>query len=133
MFEPLTLYRHEGSRLGEVADRQHMQIRQRHHDLRNAILDGSSAEHILQCSSELIVTTLLHFESEERAIGKNPHQCLLAHQLLHTEMIANLTRISDQLGARKLSGAMELLKFFEGRLSYHLDFEDAALERQLAN
>lgn len=133
MNEQMTLYRHNGSRLGEIADRQHTQIRRRHHDLRAALLEGAALERILQCASDLIITTLLHFESEERAMGENPHQCLMTHSQLHSEMIASLSQISCQLEMRKINGAMELLKFFEGRLSYHLDVEDSALERELAN
>lgn len=133
MNEPLVLVRRKGSRFDEVSDRQHLTIRRKHEDLRNAIMEDASLERILEYSSELIVTTLVHFDSEERALRRNPRQCLLAHQALHSEMIANLTTIAEEMEQRKMQAAMDLLKFFDSRLSYHLEVEDTALERELAN
>jgi hemerythrin-like metal-binding protein len=104
-----------------------------HQNLRTAIVAGAGMEKILKCSADLITATLLHFESEERVMSEYAPLSLGVHRDLHSELIGSLEGISTDLERRSISGAMELLKFFDGRLTYHLDFEDAALERELSN
>jgi hemerythrin-like metal-binding protein len=133
MNDQITYYPSRGTKLGEIVDRQHEQIKRAHRELHTSIVEGAGWERILQCSRDLIITTLLHFESEEQAMGENPSRSLEAHRRLHAEMIESLKDISADLERRKISGAMTLLKFFEGRLTFHLDTEDAALERELSN
>lgn len=122
-----------GAKLRAIRDRDHRQIQRMYLELRAAIVEGSGMERILQRSQELITATLLHFESEERALGEDSLASLLAHQELHAEMIEGLEEISSDLEQRHICGATELLKYFEGRLRYHLEVEDAALERELSN
>jgi hemerythrin-like metal-binding protein len=122
-----------GAKLRSIRDRDHLQIKRKYQELRASIMAGSGMDRILQCSEELIATTLLHFESEERAMGEDSPSSLFAHRELHAEMIESLEDIAEDLKQRSIRGAMELMKFFEGRLTYHLDVEDAALERNLAN
>jgi hemerythrin-like metal-binding protein len=133
MNETLASYRIKRTKANEITDRQHVQIKRMYQDLRTSIVQGAGLERILKCSRDLIITTLLHFESEERAMGDTPSRSMEAHRLLHEEMIASLEDISEDLEQRRINGAMELLKFFEKRLSHHLDVEDGALERELAN
>jgi hemerythrin-like metal-binding protein len=125
--------RYAGSKLRAIRDRDHLQINRMYRELRSAIVEGIGMERILQRAKELISATVLHFESEERALGEDSLASLLAHQELHEEMIESLEDISKDLEQKSIRGAMELLKFFEGRLRYHLEVEDAALERELAD
>ena len=133
MNELSTYHRFKGTKLKAIRDHDHLQIKRMYQDLRASIVEGAGMERILKCSHGLITTTLLHFESEERAMGEDSLASLLAHQELHAEMIESLEDISKDLEQRCIRGAMELMKFFDGRLTYHLDVEDAELERELAN
>jgi hemerythrin-like metal-binding protein len=87
-------------------------------------------DRIIECSKELISTTLVHFRSEERAMDANPRD-FTTHKRVHANMIESLRDISNDLEQRRITGAMELMKFFEEQLTYHLDVEDAALDREL--
>jgi len=118
-------YPTQGAKLGAIRDRDHMQIRHMHEELRASIVGGAGMQRVLRCSEDLIRATLLHFESEERAMDEGPLSTQVAHQELHAEMIETLEDISKGLEQRKISGAMALLKFFDGRLAYHLAAEDA--------
>lgn len=133
MNEKLNYGRYAGAKLRAIRDRDHQQIHRKYQELRASIIEGGGMERILQCSKDLITATVLHFESEERALGEDSLASLLAHQALHAEMIESLEDISKDLEQKSIRGAMELMKFFEGRLRYHLDVEDAALERELSN
>ena len=133
MNEKLNYGRYAGAKLRAIRDRDHQQIHRKYQELRASIVEGGGMERILQGSKDLITATVLHFESEERALGEDSLASLLAHQELHAEMIESLEEISKDLEQKSIRGAMELMKFFEGRLRYHLDVEDAALERELSN
>lgn len=133
MNQQLTYYHCKGSKLGEIVDRQHQQIKREHQDLRKALLEGAELDRILEISTDLILTTLLHFESEERAMGESSNRKLVAHRQLHTDLIESLKAISVDIEHRKLDGALDLMKLFDGRLTYHLDVEDAEMERILAD
>lgn len=133
MNEKLNSGRYAGARLRAIRDRDHAQIHRMYQELRASIVAGGGMERILLCSKDLITATVLHFESEERALGEDSLASLLAHQELHSEMIESLEDISRDLEQKSIRGAMELMKFFEGRLRYHLEVEDAALERELSN
>lgn len=133
MNEKLNYGRYAGAKLRAIRDRDHQQIHRKYQELRASIVEGGGMERILQGSKDLITATVLHFESEERALGEDSLANLLAHQELHAEMIESLEEISKDLEQKSIRGAMELMKFFEGRLRYHLDVEDAALERELSN
>jgi hemerythrin-like metal-binding protein len=128
-----TVYRGNGSKTSEIVDRQHLQIKHEHQELRKALLEGADLDRILEISTDLILTTLLHFESEERAMGESVNGKLVAHRQLHADLIESLKAISIDIENRKLNGALDLMKFFDGRLTYHLDVEDAEMERILAN
>lgn len=125
--------RSAGTQLKAIRDRDHQQIHRMYQELRASIVEGTGMARILQRSTDLITATVVHFESEERAMGEDSLARLLAHQELHSEIIESLEDISKDLEQRSIRGAMELLKFFEGRLRYHLEVEDAALERELSN
>jgi hemerythrin-like metal-binding protein len=131
--QQLAMYQFKGSKLCEIGDREHMQIKREHQELHKAIRDGADAERILEISTDLILTTLLHFESEERTMGTSSNSTLAAHRQLHAEIIESLNAISSDLEHRNIEAAMELLKLFDGRLTYHLEVEDAEMERILAN
>ena len=133
MNQQLTHYHCKGSKLGEIVDRQHLLIKREHQDLRKALLEGAELDTILEISTDLILTTLLHFESEERAMGETTNGKLMAHRQLHTDLIESLKAISIDIEHRKLDGALDLMKLFDGRLTYHLDVEDAEMERILAD
>jgi hemerythrin-like metal-binding protein len=131
--QQLGMYRMIGSRLCEISDREHVQIRREHEELRKVILSGGESQNILEAATDLILTTLLHFESEERAMSRSSHPLLLSHLKLHAEIIESLRVISMNLHRGELESALELLKLFDGRLTYHLEVEDAEIERILAN
>ena len=133
MNQQLAYYHCKGSKLGEIVDRQHLLIKREHQDLRKALLEGAELDRILEISTDLILTTLLHFESEERAMGDSANRKLVAHRQLHTELVESLKAISIDIEHRKLDGALDLMKLFDGRLTYHLDVEDAEMERILAD
>ena len=133
MNQQMPLYHCKGSKLGEIVDRQHVQIKREHQDLRKALLEGAELDQILEISTDLILTTLLHFESEERAMGESMNGKLVAHRQLHTDLIESLKAISIDIEHRKPNGALDLMKLFDGRLAYHLDVEDAEMERILAD
>lgn len=133
MSQQLGFYRMSGSKLCEIIDREHEQIRREHAELRKAITSGAEIERVLDISTDLILTTLLHFESEERAMSTSNHPTLLAHPILHAEMIESLRAITQDLHRGNFDAALELLKLFDGRLTYHLEVEDAEMERILAN
>jgi len=116
------------SRFGQVIDREHMAIRQAHQELRAAIVGGGGMDRILQCSDNLIAVTLRHFESEERVMEDRSDACLGIHRDLHTDLIETLEDISEDLERRRISAAVELLRFFDGRITYHLEVEDASVE-----
>jgi hemerythrin-like metal-binding protein len=120
-----------GTKAGEILDRQHLQIKRKHQDVRTAILEGGGMERIIACSKDLIAATRAHFQSEERAMDANALRNFSAHREMHDDIIESLQDISNDLEQRRISGAMELMKLFEGRILYHLDVEDAALEREL--
>jgi hemerythrin-like metal-binding protein len=133
MNQQLVFPHRKKSKLGEIIDRQHVQIRHELQELRSAILEGADLERTLEIATDLILTMLLHFESEERAMGDNPDPRLAMHRQLHADLVESLKAISIDIEHRKIEGALELLKLSEGRLSYHLDVEDAEMERILAD
>jgi hemerythrin-like metal-binding protein len=131
MLDQLVFHHLLGSKLGDILDRQHMIIKRKHQDVRTAILHGGGMERIIASSKELISATVAHFESEERAMESVSLRDFIAHKDMHADIVESLEDISHDLEQRRISGAMELLKFFESRIVYHLDVEDAALEREL--
>ena len=50
-----------GTKAGEILDRQHLQIKRKHQDVRTAILEGGGMERIIACSKDLIAATRAHF------------------------------------------------------------------------
>jgi hemerythrin-like metal-binding protein len=118
-------------KVGDIIDRDHVQITRKNQNLRTAILNGLGMDLIISCSKKLIVATAIHFKSEERAMDASPQKLISNHKLLHAEMMESLDVISADLEQRRINGALELIKFFEGRLAYHLDVEDAVLEQEL--
>ena len=83
MNQQLAMYQFKGTKLCEIVDREHMQIKREHHELRKAISEGADADRILEIATDLILTTLLHFESEERAMGTSSNSALAAHRHPH--------------------------------------------------
>ncbi len=133
MLDQLIFHHLLGSKLGDILDRQHVQIKRKHQEVRTAILQGGGMERIIACSKALIAATRAHFQSEERAMEAVPMRNFTPHRKMHAEIIESLEDISHDLEQRRISGAMELLKFFESRIVYHLDVEDAALGRELTS
>jgi hemerythrin-like metal-binding protein len=121
----------QGTPNPDIHDRQHLDIKRRQQYLRTAIVIGEGMDQIIAYSKDLIRTTLYHFESEEDAMTTNKFQDLATHRLFHAEMIERLKEMSDDMECRRISRAMELIRFFDGRLTYHMDVEDAAWEREL--
>ncbi len=111
--------------LKAVRDRDHMQIKRLHQELRASIVQGTGMEQVLRCSESLVNATLMHFESEERAMDDGPLADQAAHQELHAELTETLEDISKGLEQRKISGAMALLKFFDAQMAAHLVAENA--------
>jgi hemerythrin-like metal-binding protein len=133
MNQQLAFYPRKGSKVGEILDREHLQIRREHQDLRKALAEGADRERILEISTDLILTVLLHFESEERAMANCSEPRLVAHLQLHNDLIESLNAISIDIEHHRIDSALDLLKLFEGRLSYHMDVEDAEIERVIAD
>jgi hemerythrin len=102
-----------------------MQIKRIHQELRAAVIEGKGMERVIRTSEELIHATLLHFESEELAMEEASVATRGLHADLHAGMMETLEDISKDLEQRKICGAMELMKFFDERISYHLTVEDA--------
>jgi hemerythrin-like metal-binding protein len=88
-------------------------------------------ERIITCSKELVTSALAHFKSEESAMDAILSPSFARHRHLHAEMIESLKDISSGLEERRIRSAMELMKFVDGRLTFHLNVEDAAVERDL--
>jgi hemerythrin-like metal-binding protein len=107
-----------------IRDRDHLQIKRLHQELRAAIIEGKGMERVIRTSEELIHVTLLHFESEELAMEEKSLATRGLHADLHAGMMETLEDISKDLEKRTICGAMELMKFFDERLSYHLTVED---------
>jgi len=128
MLDKLIVHYFQGT--GNIVDRQHIEINRKHQNTRTAIIEGRGMDRIIACSKELIAATLMHFKSEESAMDANPRN-FTAHKRLHAEMVESLRDISNDLEQRRISGAMELMRFFEARLTYHLDAEDAVLDQDL--
>jgi hemerythrin-like metal-binding protein len=120
----------QGAKDGDILDHQHIEINRKHQNARTAIIEGRGMDRIIECSKELIATTLVHFRSEESAMDASPRD-FTTHKRLHANMIESLRDISNDLEQRRVTGAMELMKFFEEQLTYHLDVEDAELDREL--
>jgi hemerythrin-like metal-binding protein len=131
MLDQLTFHHLAATKGGDILDRQHIEINHEHRDLWVAIIGGGGFDQIIACSNKLIATTLVHFKSEENAMDANTLRNFTAHKRLHADMIESLKDISDDLERRRINGAMALLKFFDGRLTYHFAVEDAGLEREL--
>lgn len=121
------------AKLRAIRDRDHKEIHRLHQALQTAIIGGTGMAKIVKSSQELIQATLLHFESEERAMDEDQLASLLRHQELHAEMIETLEDISKDLEKRSIGGAMQLIKFFEGRIAHHLKVEDVEFEQELGN
>ncbi len=117
----------------DILDRQHLQIKRQQQDLRTAIIIGTGMDQIVACAKDLIQTTIEHFKSEEGAMDAIKFSGLGVHQLLHAEMIELVMKIWSDLGHRNISGAIELMKSFDERLTHHLDFEDGAFGSELSN
>jgi hemerythrin-like metal-binding protein len=133
MNQQLAFYPRRGSKVGEILDREHLQIKREHEDLRKALVDGTDRERILEIGTDLFLTMLLHFESEERAMGKCPDPRLVAHLQLHTDLIESLKAISIDIEHHRIDSALGMLKLFERRLSYHMGVEDAEMERIISD
>ncbi len=117
----------------DILDRQHSEIKRKRQNLRTSIIEGMGMDQIVACAKDLIDTTLEHFRSEEHAMEASRFTGLTGHKHLHAEMIQSLEEIWGELEHRKISTAMELMSFFDVRLTYHLDFEDGAFEREMKN
>src|ERR1039458_7226156 len=89
-------------KLQAIRDRDHMQIKRMYQELRAAIVEGKGMERVLRSSEELITATLLHFESEERAMEEASVATLGLHADLHAGMMETLEDISKDLGQRKI-------------------------------
>lgn len=133
MLNKVSLYEIDGIPVSDILDRQHAAINRTQQKLRSSIIEGTGLGLIIGCAKELIATTLEHFASEESALDASALQSFESHRRLHIEMIESLKEISGDLEHRRIRGALELMKFFDARLTYHLDVEDAIWERQLRN
>jgi hemerythrin-like metal-binding protein len=125
MQEEFIDYPLQQTKVKAIRDRDHVQIRRMHRELRASIVQGTGMERVLRCSEELIQATLIHFESEERAMDEGPLVDQVAHQELHAELIETLEDIREGLEKRKICGAIELLKFFDERMARHLAIEES--------
>jgi hemerythrin len=119
--------------VGDIHDREHLEIKWKQQHLRMAILEGKGMDKIIADAKELIVATLEHFKSEESAMDADTLRNFTTHRRLHTDIIQSLRDISNDLEQRRIRGAIELIKLFDVSLTNHLDVEDAAFERELRN
>lgn len=119
-------YRNRGGRTMEILDRQHSEIKRKRQNLRTSIIEGMGFDKIADCAMDLIATTLEHFKSEEAAMEAGNFQGLGVQRLLHAQMIQSVKTIWTDLEHRKINDALELLKFFDLTLTYHLESEDGA-------
>jgi hemerythrin-like metal-binding protein len=126
MLDLVDLYHLQGTPITEILDRQHSEIKRKGRNLRTAIVEGMGMDQIIACANDLAETTREHFRSEESAMDASKFEGVTAHKLLHAEMIDTVKKIWGDLELRKISDAMELMKFFVGRLAYHLEFEDGS-------
>lgn len=133
MLDTVNLQHLQETPTADILDRQHLQIKRQQQDLRTAIKIGAGMDQIIACAEELISITLKHFESEESAMDANKFEGLAMHRRFHTEMIDSLKEFSSDMERRKISAALELIKSFDVRLTYHLGFEDGTFERELKN
>jgi len=131
MLSQLTFLRLWGTKVGDIVDRDHVQITRKHQNLQTAIVEGLGIDRIIGCGKDLVAATALHFKSEEKAMDAHPLRMFSGHKLLHAEMMGSLSVISNDLEQRRITGVMKLIKFFEGRLTYHLEVEDDLLEQDL--
>lgn len=130
MIDSVNLYHLQGTPIREVLDRQHTAIKLKKNNLRTAIVEGMGMDLIVACANDLIQTTLEHFKSEESAMDATKFEGVAKHKEMHAAMTENVQKIWSNLTHRKIHDAMELMKFFEERLTYHLEFEDGAFGRE---
>jgi hemerythrin-like metal-binding protein len=123
-------YQTQGGPIMEILDRQHSEIKQKRQNLRTSIINGMGFDQIAACAMDLIATTLEHFKSEESAMEAGKFQGLGVQRLLHAHMIESVKTIWTDLEHRKINDALELLKFFDMTLTYHLESEDGAFGRE---
>jgi hemerythrin-like metal-binding protein len=126
MLDLVDLYHLQGAPIREILDRQHSEIKRKRQNLRTAIVEGMGMDQIIVCANDLAETTLEHFRSEESAMDASKFDGVTTHKVMHAQMVDSVKKIWGNLERRKVNDAMELMKFFEGRLAYHLDFEDGA-------
>jgi hemerythrin len=133
MLDQVNLSQLQGISVAEIHDREHFEIKWKKQHLRLAILEGKGMDKIIADAEELVVATLEHFNSEEIAMDADTLRNFTTHRRQHTDIIQSLRDISNDLGQRRIRGAIELIKFFDVSLTHHLDVEDAAFERELRN
>lgn len=131
MQDTADLHNLNGQNLAAVLDRQHSEIKRRQTNLRTSIVDGMGMNQIVACAKDLIDATLEHFKSEERAMEISRFAGLVMHKHIHDGMARNVREIWSDLEHRKIYDAMELMKFFDERLTFHLDWEDGPFGRHL--
>jgi hemerythrin-like metal-binding protein len=131
MLDVVNFHYLQGVPIKEVIDRQHSEIKRKSKNLRTAIVEGMGMDQIIACANDLINTTLEHFKSEEDAMDVSRFEGVTKHKLMHAKMADTVKEIWTDLGRRKVGDAMELMKFFDERLTYHLEFEDGAFGRSL--
>jgi hemerythrin-like metal-binding protein len=125
------LHNLNGANLAVILDRQHSEIKQKQKNLRASVVEGMGMNQIVACAKDLIDTTLDHFKSEECAMEISRFTGLLAHKHLHDGMAKSVNEIWSDLEHRKINAAMQLLTFFDERLTFHLDWEDGPFGRKL--
>jgi hemerythrin-like metal-binding protein len=130
MLDSVNLFHLQGVPTKEILDRQHEAMKQKRQNLRTAIIEGSGMDHIVSCADDLIDTTLEHFKSEESAMDASTFEGVTNHKLMHATMVDTVMKIWNNLEHRKINDAMELMKFFDERLTYHLEFEDGTFGRK---
>jgi hemerythrin-like metal-binding protein len=117
----------------DIHDRQHAEIKRMRQNLRTAIVEGMGMAQIVACAKNLIDTTSEHFTSEENAMEVSEFSGLGEHRLLHAEMLEQVKKIWSDLKLRKIEDGLALVKFFDVRLTYHMECEDIAFGRELRN
>lgn len=85
------------------------------------ITDESLVEHILD---DLIDYTKYHFSREEKLMMESEYPNFLAHQKLHKDMIAQVTKFIDEYRLHKTRTVDEVTQFLKAWLIHHINGSD---------
>jgi hemerythrin-like metal-binding protein len=108
----------------DAMDAQHQRLFELINKLHDAMKQGKGREALPELFENIMQYTKTHFSAEEALLAKNNYPELAAHKLLHTELIAKLTKLQDQFKAGDFSVSMQTRDFLRDWLIEHIKGND---------